>query len=229
MTDLPAAILAAVDWYEAHAGKLPEDVGIKVAAMKTYDYFVRKLSKGVRDLYNSKIDESEFVTMMQDMIPQQLTRAWNEGMRSNGIDPETDMTDEWSAQLEEIILAEYDYVDGFAADITISRDAGDSIEQFISRAELWANRYNDVVNQAKDATAEDNQRYEWELGPTEEHCESDGSKVGCANLAGTVATMAEWRDSGIRPQSDTTVCGGWRCQCTLNKTNKPLTGGIPTA
>jgi hypothetical protein len=30
MTDLTAAILAAVDWYEAHAGKLPEDVGIKM-------------------------------------------------------------------------------------------------------------------------------------------------------------------------------------------------------
>ena len=180
---------------------------------KTLDYFLRVLLAWVNDLYNGSTSEAEFVDRLAELIDQQLTRAWNEGMRANGLDPIQDMTEEYQQQLQDIIASEYSYVDQFARDIAAHSG---TLPQFQSRAQLWANRYNDVVNQSKLATADGKDRYEWVYGDTD-HCET------CASLNGLVATAKEWDISGFKPQSapnDMLTCGGWKCQCRLEPTDK---------
>ena len=92
-------------------------VRLVVAYAKTYDYYLRTIEGYVRDLYRGDIDEDYFVTQMSELIDAQLNRAWADGMRENELDPVEDMEPEWQSMLDEIILSEYNYVDGFAADI----------------------------------------------------------------------------------------------------------------
>lgn len=188
-------------------------------AAKTYAYYLRTISSYVRTLYNGG-SEGEFIDSMAELIPAQLTRAWNEGMRENGLDPVEDMIEEWADKLEELILNEFDYVDNFAADITAAVSAGSGIDALLSRAEIWANRYNDVLNISILTTKE--QKLKWILGATEEHCST------CSALNGIVAFASEWELSGVHPQNPPNAaleCGGWRCDCSLEPTSERHTRG----
>jgi hypothetical protein len=189
--------------------RIPADI-----AAKTYEYYLRTIEGLVRDLYRGDIDEGDFVGSMADLIQAQLTRAWNEGMRENELDPQEDMEPEWQAKLDEIILSEYDYVDGFAADIVaLSKEMGgfeEGWEPLMSRAEMWANRYNDVVNQSIMITKE--QKLIWVYGDTD-HCGN------CLHLNGIVAWSSEWEEAGVKPQGDMLACGGFHCQCEIVPTS----------
>ena len=185
----------------------------EILSIKTYEYYLRTIEELVRDLYRGDIAEGDFVGAMADLIQAQLTRAWNEGMRENDLDPVEDMEPEWQEILDGLILDEYNYVDGFAADIVAGRDPDvpehEGWAQFLARAVIWANRYNDVVNTSIITTKE--QKLLWVYGDTD-HCTT------CERLNGIVAWASEWDEAGVKPQSppnDNLECGGWRCQCTL--------------
>jgi hypothetical protein len=179
-------------------------------AAKTYGYYLGKIEELVRDLYRKDIDRGSFVGQMAELIQAQLTRAWNEGMRENGLDPAQDMETEWQDILDNMILDEYNYVDSFAADIVAASDQQLDWNPLLSRAQLWANRYPDVVTKATLITKE--QKLIWIYGDTE-HCND------CLHLNGIVAWASEWEEVGIRPQSSDLECGGWRCQCQLIPTS----------
>jgi hypothetical protein len=184
-------------------------VRLVVDATKTVEYFTRVLSGMVRDLYRGDIEEGGFVDGLAQLVQDQLTRAWNEGMRENDLDPAEDMEPEWQVILDDIIANEYNYVDGFAADIVVARDEQADWTPLLLRAELWANRYNDVVNKAIITTKE--QKLLWVFGDTD-HCTT------CERLNGIVAWASEWDEAGVSPQNPPNgklECGGWRCQCTL--------------
>jgi len=186
--------------------------------MKTLDYLLRVLNTWVYDLWSGEVDKDEFIDRLADVIDQQLTRAWNEGMRENGLDPATDMTDEWEQELQDIIANEYGYVDGFAADIVNGRDG--NVAQLQARAAIWANRYRDVVNQAKLSTASKGAKMEWVYNPDKEHCDT------CSALNGIVAFASEWQALNVKPQSPPNIylsCGGWRCGCQLRPTERRRT------
>lgn len=182
--------------------------------IKTLDYFLRVLNAWVYDLWKSDVNADEFTDRLADLIQQQLTRAWYEGMRANKLDPVYDMLEEWQAELNDIIANEYVYVDGFAAAIVAGR--GGSVSQFQARAALWANRYTDVVNRSKIVTAGKGVKMQWVYGDTE-HCDV------CSRLNGITAFASEWEALGVRPQSPPNAlldCGGWRCKCKLQPTQK---------
>ena len=93
-------------------------------------------------------------------------------------------------------------VDGYAATLESVRVAG----------KMWGSK---------------NQMLEWELGNTEQHCESKNGRFGCANLDGT-AHRAKWylaRDLIPRKPGASQVCGGWQCDCKLKnvKTGEYIT------
>jgi len=197
------------------------DLGIK-----TVGHYERVLKEAVHDLYNGVIDDRTFIDNLLNLIDGQLTRAWNEGMRNNDLDPQRDMTPEWEEALENLKLNELDYVDDFADEIIRAAKAGDPIDPFLDRSTLWANRYNEVVNTSMITTRPED-RFAWRLGATEEHCAT------CATLNGVVATGQEWQESGYHPQEPPNgmlECGGWRCDCRFEYTEEPATeGGIPNA
>jgi hypothetical protein len=189
----------------------------RIGALKTYDYFLFALNQSVGDLYNGKITEDDFSGNLADLLEQQLRRAWNEGMRANDLDPATDMTDEWEAIYQEAVLAQYEYIEQFAADIAQGAEDGAGSAQFKARAASWANRYNDMVSTSTLETADKKDRLIWEMGATEQHC------VTCSSLNGIIAWAEEWEISGFHPQgaqNDLLSCGGWKCDCRLSPTDR---------
>jgi hypothetical protein len=193
-------------------------------ALKTTEAMFRMVWRAVRELYNNELGYDAFIDRMSDILPQQLRRAWNAGMRVNGLDPMTDNRPEWEAVFQEFVVNQFTFVDGFARDIVTARQAQAGTAALRSRVEMWANRYNECKDLATATTAEDNQRLEWIFGDTD-HCTT------CQALNGIVATAREWRQAagrGIFPKSKALECHGYRCQCRLQKTAKPLTaGGLP--
>jgi hypothetical protein len=191
----------------------------RFVAVKTLAQYMRQLRQYSRDYYTGKIDDSAFLDKAIAAIGEQISRAWNEGMRANGMGP-GDIDEEMQAQIDEIIKNEQDHLTNLSDLINSQREKDAGMDAIYSRVDTWVARYTDVVNQAKLASSEDNQRFEWIYGDTE-HCQD------CADLNGKVLTAAEWRASGYHPQQPPNPkleCGGWRCKCRLQKTKKPRTG-----
>ena len=115
--------------------------------LKTYGYMLDHVDKYARDLYKEEMSRDEFIDSMASLIEEQLKRAWNEGMRNNGLDPKEDMTSEWQDILDNLILDQWGYIEGYADDIIQGAKDGTPVEAFRARASLWANRYNETVSE----------------------------------------------------------------------------------
>ena len=186
---------------------------------KTVAFYLRTMQGLIRSLYNGDIG-GEFIDIMANLISGQLRQAYVNGAADAGL-LEIEITGEMEKELQSFILAEYNYVDRIFRDIVDARIDKTPIEPLLARAQLWANRWNEVYNAAKHTVMLIFGGKEiWILGPTEEHCES------CMPLAGIVAFATEWEASGFKPQGKMLDCGGWNCKCelvptTARRSNKP--------
>ena len=193
----------------------------RLFALKAYAFYASSVRDLTKKFYDGRLDYTAFVDSMENLVISQLRIAWFEGMEANGL-TEDDMTTEWAAMLREIIMSEQDHIPDFALAIEKARRAESPIAPLMSRADMWGNRYNDVVNQAKVITAEKGQKLEWVYGDTD-HCET------CLSLNGIVAYASEWAASPYHPQqppNDYLDCGGWRCKCQLRPTKKRRTKNV---
>lgn len=186
--------------------------------IKTQGFYDQALRSAVRDFYNGKIDAFEFIDKMVYLITEQFTRAWNEGMRSVGLDPQEDMEPEWQEVLDDRIQQEINVIDGFAGDIEAAAadKENNPIAPLLARVSMWSNRYNELVSLAV-ATCGRN-KLEWVLGEAE-HCET------CLRLSGCVDWSENWTESGWLPQTNMLRCGGFNCQCSLVPTKRKRTPG----
>jgi hypothetical protein len=189
----------------------------RIVEIKTEAMFTRQLWTYSLQLFRRQINEFAFIQDFADSIADQLNKAWREGADSMGVSPD-EFTTEDRAEINSIIVQEYERVLGLATDIINLRDNAGTLDQFRSefkaRIELWGHRYTDVQNQARVWFGK-KQKLKWVLGETEKHCES------CMALNGIVAYSYEWDQSLVRPQNppnQALECGGWRCDCHLEKT-----------
>lgn len=191
----------------------------RVGELKTQDAYYRQIWNLTLGLYRDEISQGDFVDGMAEVIQEQLTRAFREALRQNDMDPDlvNDYGDGYGDELESMILSEFMFVDRFVLDIVEARRTDSGFEQFQTRAQVWANRYNEAVNTANALIAEQNgSNLVWHYGDTE-HCET------CQSLNGIVAPASVWEQLGIHPQeppNDALECGGWRCRCRLEPTDK---------
>ena len=157
---------------------------------------------------------------MFDLIDDQMRRAFNEGMRLNGLDPANDMTDAFREVYQNKTLSQVEFIDKFSNDIIAGRGSEAGYAQFTDRADLWSNQYNAMVNEAQLVTADKRDRFMWKLGATEQHCST------CAGLDGQIHTAEEWQELGYHPGNSPNgalECGGWRCDCSLEYTEEKVT------
>jgi len=179
------------------------------------------LRSAVRALWTGNWTYNEFLVGMADAITHYFTVAWYEGAKECGVDKE-DLSDDELAALEKEIVNVLEYAPGYGEDILDnSKENGGLLGPLMDRVEVWAARYDAVKIVAKSMACAD-KKFQWNLGPTENHCSS------CSKLDGKVKRMSYWADNGILPRQagvDYLECGGYRCQCTLDETDAPLTRG----
>lgn len=190
--------------------------------MAGIDEYRSALRSATRGYWSGVLDASQFADEMRNAMNRRLTQAWDEGAKECGIAPDEYTVDEQLA-LGRAINTEIQNISGFALRVNQNSRANDGeLLPLLTRIDgLWVNRYNDLMNQAKTLACKD-QKLEWIIGPTEEHCPS------CLKLNGKVKRGSTWASSGIRPQNPPNgrlACQGWNCRCRLDLTNKAVSKG----
>lgn len=173
----------------------------------------------VRAYWSGVFDQQTFTEEMTFAIADGLDQAFAEGAKQCGILPE-DYTDAENKALTDSIKKEQGHIGNLESFVFEHRKGEGKLGEAFARLNDWALRYTDVSNQAKALTCKD-KKLEWRVGPTE-HCRT------CAKLNGKVKRASVWDSSGIRPQNPPNpllVCKGFRCQCELFVTNKPVSKG----
>lgn len=193
-------------------------VGI-LDAVKTIAQFSRMLKRAVLELWRGTENEFEFIDRVTYAIDEQYRRAWREGMRQVGLDPERVFLAEWENVLNNRIEQEYNHVLDLAEAIIRAREDGKPVDALYARADLWVSRYEEVRNLAM-ITCGREQRLIWKLGIAE-HCNT------CLALDGIVAFARDWEASGWRPQSPNLECRGYNCKCSLSPTDAAPTDKQP--
>lgn len=200
LTALKAAVLYI--WRQSHA-------------TKTYDYFLETLNSLINSVYTKNLG-GEFVDIMSNLIDGQLSQAFEQAWADDGND--TPPPDYLQTAAHDMIAEQQGMVRQFYQEIIDAQVDELGTDALLSRASLWANRWNEAYNQAVHLIQlQMGGKEVWRLGATEQHCPT------CSALDGIVAYASEWEQLGVHPQqgpNDLLVCGGWRCDCSLSPTNQ---------
>ena len=198
---------------------LPGKVYKESFFLKSLNSYRKEIRANIRGYFNGKFGYFDFVDNMNSAINRRLTQAWIEGAKECGIAFDELTTDERNT-LQDRINSELAYIPGLANDIDEAVEVGGKITPLLKRADLWANRYEEVKNQAKVMVCK-NAKLEWVLGEAE-HCTS------CLKLSGKVKRASYWNDKGVIPRvagASYLECKGYNCKCELKQTGKPLSKG----
>lgn len=182
--------------------------------------YLRGIRSAIYGLWAGTIDFPNFVTIMVDLIDVGYRRAWLQGMSDFGLGPE-DMTADEERALQFDIGNETTYIYDLGTAIqTADKLSGGKLAPFYARAEMWANRFEAIRSEARMMAGED-EKLEWVMGPTKEHC-SD-----CLRANGKVYRASVWASTGLQPRSRDLECRGYKCLCELVPTDAPLSRGRP--
>lgn len=188
---------------------------IQEQGQKTYTAEMRSMT---RALWTGAMSWEQAFSLGMFNIQAGLTNAWHRGMESVGLKP-IDMTSQERIRLQQIIAAETVHLAPYLDAIERGSKAnGGKLGPMMTRAKMWANRFRDVENQARQM-AQNDPRLVWHLGATEEHCRD------CNRLDGKVKRATTWQRYGVRPQSPQLECKGFNCLCVLESTELPLSKG----
>lgn len=191
----------------------------KIAGRGGIVTFRRNIRASVRGLWTGALNKRQALSTFRRAIEQGIDKAWLEGAQECGIQEEELTTEELTAR-DEFIFEQSDLATGFIDDISAnSKTNGGKLQPLLQRAEMWINQYSSAKQQSE-AMACANEKRQWRIGRTE-HCRT------CLTLNGQVRRMSFWINNvmprnGPNPKLE---CGGFNCQCTLEKTNKPISRG----
>lgn len=163
----------------------------------------------------------QFQAAMSLTIRRGIQFAWWEGAKACGIQP-SELSPEETNAMQVAVFEEVSHISSFAQSIEEgSREEGGLLRVALRRAELWVERYQDVVQRAKVMACAD-RKLKWVYDPSKENCST------CAKLNGKVKRASYWEAAGIQPKNPPNPalrCGGWRCGCVLEPTDERASPG----
>jgi hypothetical protein len=192
----------------------------KIAGRGGIVTFRRDIRASVRGLWIGALSFDQAVRTFRAAIGRSIEQAWIEGAQECGIQPDELAVEELTAR-DEFIFEQNELAPNFLGDVRNNSKAnGGQLTPFLQRAEMWINQYFSAKQQSE-ALACANEKRIWVLGPVEKHCKT------CPSLAGQVRRLSFWQNNVLprNAPNNKLECGGFNCQCTLEKTNKPLSRG----
>ncbi len=182
---------------------------------KTAYFFQGTVEHLVKQVYGGMM-QSEFIDILANLVYGQFNQAYTFAWEEDG--NTLPLPDFLASALEDAVLKQYDFIDQFYADIVSARELKQPIEPLLARCSLWSNRYDEAYNEAtRLITLNTGGKLQWIEGDTDDKCET------CVRLDGLVAYAYEWDEIGVRPQNApnaSLLCGGWRCNCRLEPTDR---------
>lgn len=168
---------------------------------KTVATFTKQLRSIIFNYWKGAIDIEAFEGEFNEIVQSQLRLAYASIAKQYGITPKFYSPDE-QGFLDEQIAKQQSFIANFAAQLAEAKNAEDGkVQSFYNRVELWANRWNDMENQAHIVFGKD-MLFEWTLSnQVKQHCEI------CLGLAGTVKRNSEWQKSNYQPGDVHLKCG----------------------
>lgn len=161
------------------------------------------------------LKRQRFGIVARGLIASYGAKAYRDGLRAGGVDP-AEISDEELAEISRLAAEQSVYVTNVGT--AIYKDEAVSPAQAEGKPQLWWNKSIIPFYQAGLASADKNSMYEWFLGATEEHCST------CSRLNGQRHRLRDWIKRGLMPQASKLECGGWLCDCRVEKTYQPATG-----
>lgn len=154
-----------------------------------------------------------FGIVLRALLRKFGTQAFRDGLVDGGVDTEA-LTNEEQASLNAMLAEQSKYVTQFG-DVLFHGD-GISNLQADQKPILWFNKSIMPLYEAGRLAADANGLYEWQLGRTEEHCNT------CLAADTQIHRLSEWHAKNIIPQGDHLECGGWHCDCKfMRRKGKP--------
>lgn len=195
-------------------------------AHATFDYNIDYWAKFAAYTWLGMIEridplERRFIDGMSKDLTIGLTAAWEEGAAAVGIDKE-EISDEEMEACNKFIDEQVNYLPDYFIWLREAGPKDNSKESLLARGALWKNLWNAAVTKGKLMAGQD-QKLIWVYGDTIAHCKD------CRRMEGRVYRAKKWLAAGIEPQSRDLECGGWRCDCRLDPTDKRVTPGYPPA
>lgn len=188
---------------------------IAVKSVKTYRRDIRSI---VRGLWSNVIGFDQAFESFQSTITRHFTQAWHAGAKECSISPD-ELSQSELDSLREQIIEETQFISGFLEAIEAnSKPNGGKIAPLFGRVELWVNKWDAVFELAQSMACAD-QKAVWILGRTEKHC------VSCSGFNGRVYRFSTWHANDALPRSSRLACNGFRCDCRLEQTDRPLNKG----
>lgn len=216
------ALIDAVDYLTKCGREIPIALMVQLVGLgvKTVAYFEATLTRMVRNVYDGDLG-GEFVQIMRDLVLGQISQAFETAWTDDGNElPPPEYIRDAS---QEMVREQWTHIDDFYRAIIDARVDQTGVDALLSRVQLWANRYNEAYNEGVRLIAlNTGGKLIWRLGRTEQHCDT------CSRLNGIVAYASEWETAGVKPQAAPNpylTCGGWRCDCSLDPTNKRKSPG----
>ena len=180
---------------------------------KTQPFFEATVTHLIQQVYNGNMG-GDFIDVMYSLISGQLYDAYTQAWEDDG--NTLPLPDFLESAYQVAVVEQQDFVQSFYRDIVDARV--DQTGALTDRAGLWANRWQEAYNDAvRLIGVNTGGKLVWKLGATEQHCAT------CAQLDGIVAYASEWEDDGVKPQNAPNgmlECGGWRCDCSLEPTDR---------
>lgn len=174
-----------------------------------------QLTNAVYDVFNGHSDAVDMRRAHKAMLRNYAEEAYKEGLREGGIDAD-ELDEEDQAQLDETVGdwlgGQLEHVNDFSKAIGEARKDKDLRPAIIDRIDQWVDSLRTLGDLGR-AYALQNEKGQWTLGATEQHCET------CLKLSGMKPHRVSWfTDRGYIPGengSETLECGGWKCDCAI--------------
>jgi hypothetical protein len=123
--------------------------------------------------------------------------------------------------LEAEIADETTFITGFADAIDAgTKGKGGQLAPLLQRADLWVEGFGRQEDIARVLLGRD-KRFRWRRAAGKSSC------ADCEALDGLVMTGDDWAKFGITPRSRKLACSGYKCGCTAEETNEPVSDRKP--
>jgi len=209
---------------------------IRVQAVKGYEdteaQYRTALYELMTDAFQGNLNRNQFGVAGRSEIEMAFLNAFKNGMQEAGTDP-AEMTDEEKSALDLETKQERSYWTALANDmyrnvipLRETPEFSAARNAMLSRIELWINKGLQGMKILGNMYGKMNGMKKFTLGGTKDHCET------CSGADGQVHRARTWLKYGIYPRSDSCICTGINCLCTLDDTTEPANGslaGVPIA